>query len=438
MKKGLLKYLIGALVVLIIIAVVGKKKGWFGKPQTISVFVEKPEKRTITEAITANGKIQPEIEIKLSSEVSGEIIELPVKEGNWVEKGQLLVRIKPDTYISYKERAIAAVNSANARLTQSKAQMTQSELAFKRSKQLYEQKAISESDFETAKTNYEVAQSELKAANFNVESAQASLKEAEENLRKTSIYSPISGTVSKLNVELGERVLGTIQFAGTEIMRIANLNRMEARVSVNENDIVKVNIGDTALIEIDAYLDRKFKGIVTQIANSANVTGATTDQVTSFEVRAFILESSYKDLISDKLQSPFRPGMSTTVDILTQTRENVLTVPIQAVTVRVDSSMNAKTGFQKEGEQKVENTSAVAKNDKPKEIVFITKGDSAKIVEVKTGIQDNQFIEITEGLTGDEEVVTAPYSAISRKLKDKMLIKKAKTKEELFKEDSKK
>lgn len=438
MKKGLLKYLIGALVVLIIIAVVGKKKGWFGKPQTISVFVEKPEKRTITEAITANGKIQPEVEIKLSSEVSGEIIELPVKEGNWVEKGQLLVRIKPDTYISYKERAIAAVNSANARLTQAQAQMNQSELAFKRSKQLYDQKAISESDFEAAKTNFEVAQSELKAANFNVESAQASLKEAEENLRKTSIFSPISGTVSKLNVELGERVLGTIQFAGTEIMRIANLNRMEARVSVNENDIVKVKIGDTALIEIDAYLDRKFKGIVTQIANSANVTGVTTDQVTSFEVRAFILENSYKDLISDKLQSPFRPGMSTTVDILTQTRANVLTVPIQAVTVRVDSSMNAKTGFQKEGEPKVESASTVAKNDKPKEIVFITKGDSAKIVEVKTGIQDNQFIEITEGLTGDEEVVTAPYSAISRKLKDKMLIKKAKTKEELFKEDNKK
>ncbi len=438
MKKGLLKYLIGALVVLIIIAVVGKKKGWFGKPQTISVFVEKPEKRTITEAITANGKIQPEVEIKLSSEVSGEIIELPVKEGNWVEKGQLLVRIKPDTYISYKERAIASVNSANARLTQAQAQMNQSELAFKRSKQLYDQKAISESDFEAAKTNFEVAQSELKAASFNVESAQASLKEAEENLRKTSIFSPISGTVSKLNVELGERVLGTIQFAGTEIMRIANLNRMEARVSVNENDIVKVKIGDTALIEIDAYLDRKFKGIVTQIANSANVTGVTTDQVTSFEVRAFILENSYKDLISDKLQSPFRPGMSTTVDILTQTRANVLTIPIQAVTVRVDSSMNAKTGFQKEGEQKVENTTTVAKNDKPKEIVFITKGDSAKIVEVKTGIQDNQFIEITEGLNGDEEVVTAPYSAISRKLKDKMLIKKAKTKEELFKEDSKK
>lgn len=438
MKKGLLKYLIGALVVLIVIAVVGKKKGWFGKTESIAVFVEKPVIRTITEAITANGKIQPEVEIKLSSEVSGEIIELPVKEGNWVEKGQLLVRIKPDTYLSYKERAIAAVNSANARLSQSKAQMTQSELAFKRSKQLFEQKAISESDFETSKTNYEVAQSELKAANFNVESAQASLKEAEENLRKTSIFSPISGTVSKLNVELGERVLGTIQFAGTEIMRIANLNRMEARVSVNENDIVKVKVGDTALIEVDAFIDRKFKGIVTQIANTANVTGATTDQVTSFEVRAFILENSYKDLVSNKLQSPFRPGMSTTVDILTETRANILTVPIQAVTVRVDSAKTAQNGFQKEGEVKPTQNEEAQKNNKPKEIVFITRGDTARIVEVKTGIQDNQYIQISEGLTGDEEVVSAPYSAISRRLKDKAIIKKVKNKEELFKEEGKK
>lgn len=438
MKKGLLKYLIGAVIVLIIIAVVGKKKGWFGKPDSISVYVEKPERKTITETINANGKIQPEVEIKISSEVSGEVIELPVKEGNWVEKGTLLVRIKPDTYISLKERAIAAVNSANARLAQSKAQLTQSELAFKRSKQLFDQKAISESEFETAKTNYEVAQSELNAANFNVESAQASLKEAEENLRKTSIYSPISGTVSKLNVELGERVLGTIQMAGTEIMRIANLNRMEARISVNENDIVKVNIGDTALIEVDAFIDRKFKGIVTQIANTADVSGTTTDQVTSFEVRTFILEDSYKDLISDKLQSPFRPGMSTTVDILTETRKDVLAVPIQAVTVRSDSSKVAQAGFQKDGEQKVEQDQSKVKSEKPKEIVYITKGDTARMVEVKTGIQDNQYIEITEGLTGDEDVVTAPYSAISRRLKDKTIIKKVKTKEDLFKEEGKK
>ncbi|MCB8964938.1 MAG: efflux RND transporter periplasmic adaptor subunit [Bacteroidales bacterium] len=438
MKKGLLKYLIGAVVVLLIIAIVGKKMGWFGKPQSISVFVEKPERRTITEAINANGKIQPEVEIKISSEVSGEIIELPVKEGNWVERGALLVRIKPDTYISLKERAVAAVNSASARLAQSKAQLAQAELAFKRSKQLYDQKAISESEFETAQTNFEVAQSELKAADFNVESAQASLKEADENLRKTSIYSPISGTVSKLNVELGEKVLGTIQMAGTEIMRIANLNRMEARVSVNENDIVKVKIGDTALVEVDAYIDRKFKGIVTQIANTADVSGSTTDQVTSFEVRALILESSYGDLVKNNRQGPFRPGMSTTVDILTQTRSNVLTVPIQSVTVRVDSTNSALSSFQKDGESKVEQNTPAKKEIKPKEIVFVTKGDTARIVEVKTGIQDNQFIEIVEGLAGDEDVITAPYSAISRRLKDKTIVLKAKTKEELFKEDLKK
>lgn len=440
MKKGLLKYLIGALVVLIVMAVVGKKKGWFGKPDTISVFVEKPEKRTITEAINANGKIQPEVEIKLSAEVSGEIIELPVKEGDWVEKGTLLVKIKPDTYISLRDRAIAAVNSSSARQAQSKAQLTQSELAFNRNKLLYDQKAISESEYETAKTNYDVAKSELMAANFEVESAKASLKEAEENLKKTSIYSPISGTVSKLNVELGERVLGTIQMAGTEIMRIANLNRMEARVDVNENDIVKVMIGDTALVEIDAYVDRKFKGVVTQIANTANVSGTTTDQVTNFEVRIFILEHSYKDLVVNNLQGPFRPGMSTTVDILTETRKDVLTVPIQAVTVRSDSTKSALAEFEKvdQTKQAEQQGPVVAKSDKLKEIVFIANGDTAFKVEVKTGIQDNQYIEIMEGLTGDEEVVTAPYSAISRRLNDKTLIKKAKTKEELFVVDGKK
>jgi HlyD family secretion protein len=432
MKKGLLKYLLGVLVILIIFAIVAKKKGWIGKPLTTAVYVEKPEYRTITEAITANGKIQPEIEVKISSEVSGEIIELPVKEGNWVEKGTLLCRIKPDTYISLKERAIAAVNSANARLIQARVQLAQSELSFNRSKQLYEQKAISESEFETARTNYEVAQAELKAANYSVESAQASLREAEENLRKTTIYAPISGTVSKLNVELGERVVGTIQMAGTEIMRIANLNRMEARVNVNENDIVKVKIADTALIEVDAYLDRKFKGIVTQIANTANVQGITTDQVTNFEVRIFILENSYKDLLTNSQTSPFRPGMSTTVEILTNTKENVLTIPILAVTTRIDTIK--KTG---EWEKVENNTQSVetkpTRLEKPKEIVFIAKGDTARIVEVKTGIQDNQYIEIIEGLKGDEEVITAPYSAISRKLKDMSLIRKVKNKDELFK-----
>ncbi|QKG81003.1 efflux RND transporter periplasmic adaptor subunit [Tenuifilum thalassicum] len=434
MKKGLLKYLLGAVVLLIVFVIVGKKMGWIGKPLTTAVYVEKPEFRTITESITANGKIQPEVEVKISSEVSGEIIELPVKEGDWVEKGSLLCRIKPDTYISMKERAIASVNSANARLLQSKAQLAQAELSFKRSKQLYEQKAISESEFETAKTNYEVAQAELKAATYSVESAEASLKEAEENLKKTTIYSPISGTVSKLNVELGERVVGTIQMAGTEIMRIANLNRMEARVDVNENDIVKVEIGDTALIEVDAYLGRKFKGVVTQIANTANVQGATTDQVTNFEVRIFILESSYKDLVTNAKTSPFRPGMSTTVEILTNTKQNVLTVPILAVTTRIDSVKTRKE-WDKVGENNTEEKTSNSKIEAPKEIVFVAKGDTARIVEVKTGIQDNQYIEIIEGLSPDDEVVSAPYSAISRKLKDKSLIRKVKTKEELFKSE---
>lgn len=435
-KKNTLKYLIGVVIILIVFVVIGKKAGWFGKPETIDVFVEKPLKRTITESITANGKIQPEIEVKISPEVSGEIIELPVKEGEQIEKGKLLCRIKPDTYISYKERAIAAVNTSKARLTQSEAQLAQQQLAFNRSKQLFDQKAISESDFETAKTNYEVALADVKSARFGVESSEASLKEANENLLKTTIYAPMNGTISRLNVELGERVLGTIQMAGTEILRIANLGRMETRVDVNENDIVRVKMNDTALIEVDAYLNRKFKGIVTQIANSASVQGASTDQVTSFEVRILLLEDSYKDLINTKNPSPFRPGMSTTVDIRTQTKYDILSVPIQAVTTRSDSLNNNVATRLSESNQDQQNKVTV-KPSELKEIVFIAKKDSSKMVVVKTGIQDNQYIEIKEGLKGDEDVISAPFSAISRKLKDGKLIKRV-AKEKLFKDESKK
>ncbi len=437
-KKNTLKYLIGAVVILIVFVVIGKKAGWFGKPEMIEVSIEKPMKRTITESITANGKIQPEVEVKISPEVSGEVIELNIKEGDYVEKGVVLCRIKPDTYLSYKERAIAAVNSSKSRLTQSQAQLAQSELAFNRSKQLFNQKAISESDFETAKTNFEVAQADVKSAKFNVESSEASLKETEENLKKTTIYAPMNGTISKLNIELGERVVGTAQFSGTEILRIADLGRMETRVDVNENDIVRVKMNDTAFIEVDAYLDRKFKGVVTQIANSASVQGASTDQVTSFQVRILLLEESYKDLINKKNSSPFRPGMSTTVDIRTQTKTNILTVPIQAVTTRADSlNLNAANGLTEVNQNQV--TTAEKGNGKPaelKEIVFITKGDTAKMVVVKTGIQDNTYIEIKEGLTGEEEVVVSPFSAISRKLKDGKLVKKI-AKDKLFKEEKK-
>ncbi len=426
-SKKLLRYLLIAAVVLIVFAIIGKKKGMFGKPETIDVVVEKPEYRTIIESISANGKIEPVIEVKISPEVSGEIIELPVKEGDKVEKGKLLCRIKPDTYISIRERAEAAVNSSKARLAQAQAQLQQSELAYNRNKTLFEQKAISESEFENARTSLQVAKADVNAALYNVSSAEASLKEAKENLAKTTIYAPMNGTISKLSVELGERVVGTAQMAGTEILRIADLTRMEARVSVNENDIVRVKLNDTSLIYVDAYPDQNFKGIVTQIANSASVTGVATDQVTTFEVRILLMENSYKHLVTDRKPNPFRPGMSTTVDIQTTTRYNVLSVPIQAVTTRSDSvSINAGSLSEEN-----ENTTEQAEKSKLKEVVFIAKGDTASMVYVKTGIQDNRNIEVLEGLSDSVDVVVAPFSAISRRLQDGKLVKKV-TQDKLF------
>lgn len=427
-RKNLLRILIIAVVVLIVLAIIGKKSGKFGKPETIDVVVEKPEIRTIIESISANGKIQPEIEVKISPEVSGEIIELTVKEGDKVTRGQLLCRIKPDTYISMKERAMAAVNSAKARLTQAEAQLQQSQLSYNRNKQLFEQKAISESDYENAKTSYQVAQADVKAAVFNVESAEASFKEANENLSKTTIYAPMSGTISKLSVELGERVVGTAQMAGTEILRIADLSRMEARVSVNENDIVRVKLQDTSLIYVDAYPDQIFKGLVTQIANSASTTGVATDQVTTFEVRIFLLDNSYNHLVKSNQPNPFRPGMSTTVDIQTMTKANILTVPIQAVTTRSDTAaVSAKNlvNLSQNTEQSEQSTA------KALEALFVAVGDTARLVFVKTGIQDNRSIEITEGLTGEEDVIVAPFSAVSRRLENGKLIKKV-TQDKLF------
>jgi HlyD family secretion protein len=431
-SKKLIRYLIIVVVVLIALAIIGKKTGKFGKAETIDVVVEKAENRTIIESISANGKIQPEIEVKISPEVSGEIIELPVKEGDKVTRGQLLCRIKPDTYVSIRERTVAAVNSSKARLAQAQAQLQQNELAYNRSKQLFEQKAISESDFENAKTVFQVSKADVNAALFNVESAEASLKEANENLAKTTIYAPMSGTISKLSVELGERVVGTAQMAGTEILRIADLSRMEARVSVNENDIVRVKLNDTSLIYVDAYPDQNFKGLVTQIANSASITGVATDQVTTFEVRIFLLEKSYNHLVKQNLPNPFRPGMSTTVDIQTTTKPNILTIPIQAVTTRSDSVTTSAIGLAEVSENMDENEEeTIIPDEKLKEVVFITVGDTAKMVYVETGIQDNRYIEVTSGLSLDDEVVVAPFSAISRRLKDGALINKV-TREKLF------
>jgi HlyD family secretion protein len=415
-NNKILKILLPIVIVLIILAIIGKKAGWFGKALTIKVAVENVEKRTIVETITANGKIQPEKEVKITPDVSGEIVELRVKEGDPVVKGELLLRIKPDVYISQRDRSMAAISSARARLTQSEAQFKQAELAYNRNKQLYEEQTISKSDFEQSQATYSVAKADVDASKFAVSSAEASLKEANENLTKTSIYSPMTGTVSMLLVELGERVAGTNLMAGTDIMRVADLSRMEAQVEVNENDIVRVKLGDTATVEVDAYLDKKFKGVVTEIANSAKTTGVSADQVTNFDVKILLLPESYQSLVDAGDKYPFRPGMSTTVEIMTETKNDVLAVPIQSVTTRTDTT---KTG------------TALGAGDL-RTLVFTTDGQYALAKDVKTGIQDNSYIEILSGVSINDRVISAPFSAISKKLSDSTLIEIV-SKDDLYK-----
>jgi HlyD family secretion protein len=415
-NNKILKILLPLAFVLIIFAIIGKKQGWFGKAMTVKVAIESAENRVIIETITANGKIQPEKEVKISPDVSGEIVELTVKEGDQVQKGQLLLRIKPDTYISQRDRSLAAISSSRARLAQSEAQFTQAELSFNRSKQLYEEQTVSKSDFEQAQASYTVAKAEVEAAKFSVVSAEASLKEANEMLTKTSIFAPMSGTVSMLLVELGERVAGTNLMAGTELLRVADLSRMEAQVQVNENDIVRVSLGDTALIEVDAYLDQKFKGIVTEIANSAKTTGVSADQVTNFDVKILVIPESYQKLVDAGETNPFRPGMSATVDIQTESKKDIITVPIQSVTTRTDTT-------------KITGTPT---DDDIRTIVFTTDGTYAFAKDVKTGIQDNSYIEILSGVSAGDSVISAPFSAISKKLSDSTLIEIVK-KEDLFK-----
>ncbi len=414
-KNKTLKILVIVVIVLILFAVIGKKAGWFGKAATIKVAIEKTEKRTIVETITANGKIQPEKEVKITPDVSGEIVELNVKDGDHVEKGQLLLRIKPDVYISQRDRSMAAISSARARLAQSEAQFKQSELSYQRTKKLYEEQTISKSDYEQAEASYSVAKSEVEASKYEVISTEASLKEANENLVKTSIYAPMTGNVSALLVELGERVVGTSMMAGTEMLRVADLSRMEAQVQVNENDIPRVKLGDTATIEVDAYINDKFRGVVTEIANSAKTSGVSADQVTDFDVKILVLPESYKDMTEKGIEHPLRPGMSASVDIQTETKSGVLAVPIQSVTTRADTTRVVANPAK--GEEKT--------------IVFATDGQRALVKEVKTGIQDNNYIEIISGISEGDRVVTAPFSAISKKLKDSSMIEIVK-KEALF------
>jgi len=416
----ILKILLPLVLLLIIVAVVGKKKGWFGKEATVKVATEKVAVNPIVEAVTANGKIQPETEVKISPDVSGEIVELHVKEGDFVQKGVLLFKIKPEIYISSRDRAAATLNSTKSRLAQAEAQMIQAELAYNRSKNLFEENTISKSDFEQAESQYKVAKAEKESAEFSVKSSEASLKEANENLIKTTVYAPMTGTISRLAVELGERVIGANMMTGTEVLRVADLNRMEVVVDVNENDIIRVKPGDTATVEVDAYLDRDFTGVVTEIANSANTLGTTSDQVTNFQVRILILRESYADLATEKNPSPFRPGMSASVDIFTNRKNGILTVPIQAVTTRTDTT-------------KIDPAAA----EEIRTLVFVSDGTRALARDVTTGIQDNVNIEILSGLTEGEEVIVQPFSAISKKLADSTMIEVV-DKESLFNTDNKK
>lgn len=451
----------------VLLAVVGAMFAKGSKPKGEKVTVENVKKRTIRETVSASGKVYPEFEVKISSDVSGEIVELYIKEGDSVRAGQLLARIDPDSYESAVERGIAGVNTSKAQVSNAKAQENgiRSQIAqakaqkeqveaqlentranHKRNEKLHKEGVISDLDFEaslsalrTAEANYrsavagiEAAESNLegakqssKAAEFGVRNSEASLKELNTSLRRTSIYSPRDGIVSRLSVEKGERVVGTIQMSGTEMMRIADLSKMEVQVDVNENEVTKLSLGDEAEVEIDAYIGKKFKGTVSEIANTAsNAFGATgqvvlsSDQATNFVVKIRLEPSSYAELISKERPHPFRPGMSASVDIFSQTIEEALSVPIAAVTTREEKEEEVVNKNVPQEEKAIKATDKQEDLlDDIKEVVFVAVGDSVKMVEVTSGIQDDDFIQILSGLTEKDKVVTGPYTAVSRNLK---------------------
>ncbi len=409
MNKKRLLLILGIALLIIVILVYGKKAGWFGKDgNQKEVSITKIEKINIIETVSATGKIQPEVEVKLSSEVSGEIIDLPIKEGQQVKKGDLLVRINPDIIQSGLNRSQAALENVRAGLQQAEASLKESKLSYDRNKELFEKGVISKSEWDRSVSAYEVAEAAKKSAYYNVKSAQATVNEAKDNLGRTVIYAPMAGTISKLSVELGERVVGTQQMAGTEIVRVANLSNMEVEVDVNENDIVKISIEDSTIVEVDAYLKKQFKGLVTEIANSAE-SAVSADQVTNFKVKVRILEDSYKDLMEGKPEyfSPFRPGMTATVDVITDKRNDVIGVPISAIVIKNDTS-NVKKEPSKD---------KISDIEKKFECVFVKSGETAKLRVIETGIQDDSNIEITNGLKEGDEVITGPYNMVTKILK---------------------
>ena len=420
MSRKTLIIIVSVVILLLVFLIGGKKAGLFGKQGDFKqVEIEKVSLSTIVEKVSATGKIQPEVEVKISSEVSGEIIELPFKEGQQVKKGDLLVRVNPDLIQSAVSRSQAGYQIVKAGLEQAEASLREAKLSYDRNKQLFEKGIISKADWDKAVSSYEIAQANKQSAYYNVQSAGATVNEAMDNLSRTTIYAPMSGTISKLDVELGERVVGTQQMAGTEILRVANLNNMEVEIDVNENDIVKVRIGDSTIVEVDAYLKKEFRGVVTEIANSAGET-LTADQVTNFKVKVRILEESYADLMKDRPEnySPFRPGMTATVDILTNQRQNAVAVPISAIVIKTDTTAG-KTTFKKPTESNSANSANKPKVEEEQkfECVFVVNNGEAKLRVVKTGIQDDSKIEILSGLKEGDQIITGPYNVVSKTLK---------------------
>lgn len=415
MSKKAIYILIASVIVVIITLIVLSKKGIIGnKDKAVDIEVAKANEITIVETVSATGKIQPEIEVKISSEVSGEIISLPVKEGQVVKKGDLLVKINPDLYTSGYNRTVAGLSQTKAGLSQADATFKEAKANYERNKVLFDKGIISKSDWDRAISSFESAKAAKESAYFNVRSASATVNEAKDNLGRTTIYAPADGTISMLNVELGERVLGTQQMTGTEILRVANLNNMEVEVDVNENDIVKINVGDSARVQVDAYLKKQFKGIVTSISNSAS-SALTANQVTNFKVKVRILKESYQDLLVGKPSSysPFRPGMTATVDIITERKEKVIGVPISSVVVKSDTTAVKK--LQVEDPNSEENI-IKQKSDKKLECVFLKVGEKAKIKIIKTGIQDDTNIEVIDGLKPGDVVIVGPYNTVSKDL----------------------
>lgn len=417
MSKKRIFILLGIVVALIVLLVWLKKSGAIGNnDDSKTVEVSKVATKTIIETVSATGKIQPEIEVKISSEVSGEIIDLPIKEGQQVKKGDLLVKINPDIYVSGVNRTAASLSTTKAGLAQAEAQVKEAKANYDRNKTLFDKGVISKSEWDNVVSTYEVAVANKESAYYNVQSASATLTEARDNLGRTTIYAPADGTISLLSVELGERVLGTQQMTGTELLRVANLNNMEVEVEVNENDIVKVSIGDEATIEVDAYLKKEFKGVVTSISNSAS-TDLTADQVTNFNVKVRILKESYQDLVEGKPEnySPFRPGMTATVDIVTKRKEDIIAVPISAVVIKEDTT-SVKKDIIADLEKEDAQNKGTYNPDQRFECVFVKQGNKAKLRVVKTGIQDDTNIEISEGLKAGEEIIVGPYAMVSKEL----------------------